>query len=116
MVVKHSSLNESGLTWLVSPRESAMKELLNHMQAKDVNILAMVGGGKGEVLRIKVAETFPDTAVMNIGMPTGAIIGVIRRGKGIIIPNGSTMVQAHDQLKIFTVPENTEPIKNIFAK
>nr|WP_269755893.1 Trk system potassium transporter TrkA [Desulfogranum marinum] len=105
-----------GIDVVVSPRESAMKELLNHMQAKDVNILAMVGGGKGEVLRIKVAETFPDTKIMDIGLPTGAIIGVIKRGKGIIIPNGSTVVQAHDRLKIFTVPENTEPIQNIFSR
>lgn len=36
-----------GIDVVVSPRESAMKELLNRLHAKDVNILALVEGGQG---------------------------------------------------------------------
>ncbi len=100
----------------VSPRESAMKELLNQLQAKDVDLLALVGGGLGEVLRLTVSDTFGDTRVMDLKLPGNAIIGIIRRGRAIIIPDGQTVVSAGDQLKIFTVAANTESLKMVFAK
>ncbi len=105
-----------GIDVIVSPRESAMKELLNQIQAKDVNLLALVEGGQGEVLRIVVSEDFVDTRVMDLSLPNNAIIGVIKRGRGIIIPDGHTIVSAKDQLKIFTVAENTEVLNTLFAK
>jgi trk system potassium uptake protein TrkA len=99
----------------VSPRESAMKELLNQLQLKDVDLLALVGGGLGEVLRITVSDTFQDTRVMDLKLPGNAIIGIIKRGRAIIIPDGQTVVSACDQLKIFTVAANTELLKMVFA-
>lgn len=105
-----------GIDVVVSPRESAMKELLNKIHAKDVNILALVEGGQGEVLRLEVSETFPDTRLMDLNLPANAIIAIIKRGRAIIIPDGRTEVYAGDQLKIFTVAENTDVLKAVFAK
>lgn len=105
-----------GIDVVVSPRESAMKELLNQIHAKDVNILALVEGGQGEVLRLEVAESFPETRVMDLNLPANAIIAIIKRGRSIIIPDGRTFVCAGDQLKLFTVAENTEVLKAVFAK
>ena len=50
------SLNGWASTWSCRPRDSALKELLNRFQAKDVNILALVEGGQGEVLRLNLPE------------------------------------------------------------
>lgn len=105
-----------GIDVVVSPRESAMKELLNHLHAKDVNILALVEGGQGEVLRLEVSESFPDTRVMDLSLPSNAIIAIIKRGRAIMIPAGHTLICAGDQLKIFTVAENTEVLKAVFAQ
>jgi trk system potassium uptake protein TrkA len=105
-----------GIDVVVSPRESAMKELRNHIQAKDIDILALVEGGQGEVLRITVSDNFPDTKVMDLPLPANAIIGIIMRGRGIIIPDGRTVVSANDELKIFTVAENAGSIEAVFAK
>lgn len=105
-----------GIDVVVSPMESAMKELLNQIHAKDVNILALVEGGQGEVLRLQVSESFPDTRVMDLNLPANAIIAIIKRGRGILIPDGSTTVCAGDNLKIFTIAENTEVLTAVFAK
>lgn len=104
-----------GVDVVVSPRESAMTELLNLMQTQDVDILALVRGGQGEVLRISVSETFPETRIMDIGLPDSAIIGIIKRGRSVIIPNGRTVVCANDRLKIFTIAEKAETIKALFG-
>ncbi len=105
-----------GIDVVVSPRESAMKELLNQIHAKDVNILALVEGGQGEVLMIEVAESFSDTRVMDLNLPANAIIAIIKRGRGILIPDGRTVVSGGDQLKIFTVAENSEQLRAVFAR
>ncbi len=103
-----------GIDIVVSPWESAMKEVLNRFQSKDVDLLALVERGKGEVVRLSVPATFPDTRVMDIQFPTNSIIGIIKRQKKYIIPDGSTTICANDQLKIFTMSENKELIKSVF--
>jgi len=105
-----------GIDVVVSPKESALKELLNHLHARDIDILAMVGGGKGEVVRLKVADSFSDTQVKDIALPQDTIIATLRRGKGSIIPNGNTLVRSGDMLTIFTLPERTEEIQAVFAQ
>lgn len=104
-----------GIDVVVSPWESAMKELLNHVQEKDVDILAMVEGGKGEVLRITVPEDFRDTRVAELQLPKNVIIGIIRRRNKYLIPNGSTIIRANDRLKIFTKAENEDSIKRALS-
>lgn len=104
-----------GIDVVVSPRESALTELLNRVQARDVNILALVEGGQGEVIRLTLPDTFPDTRVMDLRFGVQAIIGVIKRGRRLIIPNGETVLQASDQLKIFTMADDAKAVKTLFT-
>ncbi|MCD6388906.1 MAG: NAD-binding protein, partial [Desulfobulbaceae bacterium] len=104
-----------GVDVVVSPRESALTELLNRVQARDVNILALVEGGQGEVLRLTLPESFPDTRVMDLKFKAKAIIGVVKRGRSLVIPSGETVIQAGDQLKIFTMAEDAEAVKTLFV-
>ena len=106
-----------GIDVVVSPRESALKELLNRVEARDqdVDILALVEGGQGEVLRLTLPENFPDTRVIDLKFEAQAIIGVVKRGRRLIIPYGETVIQAGDQLKIFTMAEDAEAVKNLFV-
>jgi len=104
-----------GIDVVVSPRESALTELLNRVQARDVDILALVEGGKGEVLRITLPNDFSESRVMDLQLEIQAIIGVVKRGRRLIIPNGKTVLQAGDQLKIFTMAEDAEAVKTLFT-
>ena len=105
-----------GIDVVVSPRDSALKELLNRLQAKDVNILALVEGGQGEVLRLNLSETYAATLVKDFKLPARAIIGVVKRGRGVIFPHGDTELLAGDQLIIFTMAKDAEAIKEFFAR
>ncbi|ADW18891.1 TrkA-C domain protein [Desulfobulbus propionicus DSM 2032] len=115
--VRNSTLFERvGIDVVVSPRDSALKELLNRLQAKDVNILALVEGGQGEVLRLTLPETFPETLVRDFKLPARAIIGVVKRGRNVIFPHGDTPLQPDDQLIIFTMAKDAEAIKAVFTR
>lgn len=105
----------AGIDVIVSPRQSAIKELLNRVQAHDVDILAIIEGGKGEVLRITLPDFFPDTRVMDLSLQAQAIIGAVQRDDQIIIPHGETVLHAGDLLKIFTMAEDAETIKKKLA-
>lgn len=104
-----------GIDVAVSPRESALTELLNRVQTRNADILARVGGGQGEVLRLILPETFQETRVMDLTFKARAIIGVVKRGRHLIIPSGNTLLRAGDLLKIFTMAEDSEAIKALFV-
>ncbi len=105
-----------GVDVVVSLRESAMRELLNRLQTRNVNILAVVEGGQGEVLKVTLKETFPETKVKDVHFSVGAVIGVLQRGRQILIPKGDTLLQPGDHLKIFTKSSDADAVKAIFNK
>ncbi len=105
-----------GIDVVVSPRESALKDLLNRVQAHDVNILALIEGGQGEVLRITVPEGYPETQVVDLTFAAKVVIGVIQRGRHIIVPHGETRILGGDILNIFTMAQDAEAIKKMFAQ
>ena len=115
--VRNSALFERvGIDVVVSPRDSALKELLNRLQAKDVNILALVEGGQGEVLRLTLPEDFSETFVRDFTFPARAIIGVVKRGRNVIFPHGDTQLLPSDQLIIFTMAKDADAIKSVFVR
>jgi len=105
-----------GIDVVVSPQDSALKELLNRLQKPDVNILARIERGQGEVLRITLPDSFVEKRLMDIDMPARAIIGVIQHKRDISIPNGMSIIQPGDQLKIFTMAKDAEVIKTFFLQ
>lgn len=103
-----------GIDVVVSPKASALTEVLNRIQIRDVHIVALIEGGKGEILRVTIPETFKDIKVKDFKIPVNAIIGVIIRGHKVFIPNGDSLLSPGDLLKIFTMKEDSETIKELF--
>jgi len=86
----------------------------NRLQVHNVDIIALIEGGKGEVMRLTIPETFKEVRIMDFKLPVNAIIGVITRGHRLLIPNGNTLICPDDRLKIFTMKEDSENIKRRF--
>ena len=82
----------------------------------DIDILATVEQGQGEVIDIYIPENYKDTKVMDLRLPQKAIIGIIRRGSKVIIPKGDTLVRAKDSLIVFTMAEHSTAVKDYFCK
>jgi trk system potassium uptake protein len=113
---KNSQLFERvGIDVAMSPAESAIKELRNQLKDHDVDILAMIEKGQGEVLRITVAETFAGRRIMDLDLPVPAIIGVVERNRRVTIPRGNHTIEAGDRLVIFTMARDAEALKRHFA-
>lgn len=115
-VLNISLFEKVGIDVAVSPKTSAIKEVKNDLDENDIDILASVEQGQGEVLEIEVTREFAGKKVMDLNMPTHAIIGVIQSRGQIIIPNGLTELKYCDLMMIFTTAENAPKIREFFRK
>lgn len=103
-----------GIDIAISPKNSAINEVRNDLQENDVDILATVEQGQGEVLEINVLPEFNGKKIMDLRFPARAIIGVIQRRNKVIIPKGDTLITTGDILIIFTTAQSAPQIKEFF--
>ena len=59
-------------------------------------------------------EKFITKKLMDLTMPTRAVIGIINRNKHVIIPKGDTLIMAGDEIIVFTKNEDAQKIKDFF--
>ncbi len=111
-----SLFEKVGIDVAMSPKEAAIDEINNVLIETDIDILATVEQGQGEVIDIYIPENYKDTKVMDLRLPHKAIIGIIRRGSKVIIPKGDTLVRAKDSLIVFTMAEHSSAVKDYFFK
>lgn len=104
-----------GIDVAISPKNSAINEVKNDLEENNVDILATVEQGQGEVLEITVKEEFNDKKVMEFKFPSRAIIGAIHRKNFVIIPKGDTQIKTGDVLITFTKADDAEKIKEYFG-
>lgn len=113
----NSSLFEKvGIDVAISQNRAAIDDIENHLIKTDIEILATVERGQGEVLEISVPFNFKTEMIMNLKLPVKAIIAIIQRRNRVIIPRGTTQVMPSDNLIIFTTQENSDSIKEYFKR
>ena len=103
-----------GIDIAISPKNSAINEVRNDLQENDVDILATVEQGQGEVLEIIVLPEFNNKKIMDLKFPARAIIGVIQRKNNVTNPKGDTEIKSDDILIIFTTADSAAKIKEFF--
>ncbi len=105
-----------GIDIAISSRTAALNEIKNSIEESNIDILATVEEGKGEVLVIEIPDKYETKKIMDLKLPAKAIVGVIQRRKKIIIPNGATQVMSGDSLIIFTTGSNAALIRDFFEE
>ena len=105
-----------GIDVAISENGAAIDDIENDLIKTDIEILATVERGQGEVLEIAVPFDFKTETLMNIKLPCKAIIAIIQRRNRVIIPRGTTQIMPYDNLIVFTTQENSEAIKNFFKR
>ena len=105
-----------GIDVAISENTAAIDVIENHLIKTDIDILATVDMGQGEVIEINFAFDIPNLQLKDLRLPCKAIIAIIQRRNKIIIPNGSTRLFQGDNLIIFTLQENSDKIKDYFKR
>lgn len=63
---------------------------------------------------ITVPDGFAPRTVTGLGLPPSTIVVSITRGETIAVPDGTTKIQAGDQLLFVTQSQSTDALNNIF--
>ena len=103
-----------GIDIAVSSKTSAINEVRNDIDETEVDILALVEQGEGEVLEILLNKDFDGMFIKDLRFPAPAIVGVVQRRSSVIIPKGDTKLISQDILIIFTKAENVDKVKSYF--
>lgn len=87
---------------------------------KQANTLAILDQIGAETLRVNIPEKSPAIGVelKDLPLPTGSIIGLVRRGRkkdGIFIPTGTSSLQAGDNAIIFAATEVVETVLEVLG-
>jgi trk system potassium uptake protein TrkA len=109
-----SLFEKVGIDIAVSTKNASLNEVKNTISGGNIDILATVEQGKGEIIEVLVPSDFQDTMIKDLRMPAKAIVGIIQRRNKVIIPKGDTTVRAKDNLIIFTTGSNASVIRNYF--
>ena len=105
-----------GIDVAISENGAAIDDIENHLIKTDVEILATVERGQGQVLEVTVPYDFKTDMIMNLKLPKNVIIAIIQRRNRVIIPKGTTQIMPFDNLIVFTRKDSASEILAYFKR
>jgi trk system potassium uptake protein len=99
-----------GIDIALTPRTSAVQEVINWLQLDNVDHLASIEG-RAEVMEIIYPNQCMVGKIKDLGAPPKSLIGAILHKDAVIIPHGDTTIQHGDHLLIITTPDNVNAVE-----
>jgi trk system potassium uptake protein TrkA len=106
-----------GIDAVVSPRATTVSMVLQHIRRGKIHSVHSLGDDFGEVMEMEALETSRLTGVplRDMDLPDGVIIGAIVRAQAVIMPQGDTVIEPHDQVVLFARSDMVRRVQKIFA-
>ena len=106
-----------GVDTTVSTRLAAAASILQFVRRGEVFSVTTFSDTDAEVIELEVqpGSQALGRSLLELPLPIGMVIGGMVRGDIAFVPSGSTTIEAHDILIIFTVPDAREAVELMFA-
>ena len=104
-----------GIDVALSARGAAVASVIHQIDGGRSSLLAVLEEGQAKVLELTVPTGFPATALRDLGVPNGAIIGSIVRGGQVTVPRGEDRIEPGDHLLVCATGNSAEDIRELFA-
>lgn len=122
-MIKHSSIvsvinNLAPIDTVFSPHALTVGETLKLTRKDDLFSVSPFTEIEAETIGINITENLPILGIplKSIPLPPKTIIGVIIRGKEVIIPTGDDTVMLGDRIVIFLLSTEIYEVKRMFSK
>ncbi len=122
-MIKHSSIvsvinNLAPIDTVFSPHALTVGETLKLTRKDDLFSVSPFTEIEAETIGINITENLPILGIplKSIPLPPKTIIGVIIRGKEVIIPTGDDKVMLGDRIVIFLLSTEIYEVKRMFSK
>lgn len=105
-----------GIDAFIDPRATTVSTILQHMRRGRIKRLHTVRGGAAEAIEAEALETSPlvNTPLKDANIPAGIIIGIVKRGKEIVVARGDTVILPHDRVVLFVLREAVPQVQRLF--
>lgn len=116
---RHDRLFKSiGIDHVINPRKTAAREILEIISRGHIGAVVQLANVDIEAARFNVEADSPiaGVAIKRLGrkLKRGTIVGVIVRGKSLILPDGETIVEAGDHLIVITRHKTLPSVAKMF--
>lgn len=110
-------MQQVGVDVVFSPRLLTAGAILKYIRYGDIISVTVLGEEQAEMIEL-IAQ--PGSVAINkelhtIRFPKGSVLGAIVRENTVIIPSGNSIIQAGDQLMIFTLLKSVHKVEKLFV-
>ncbi|WP_341760184.1 Trk system potassium transporter TrkA [Candidatus Endowatersipora endosymbiont of Watersipora subatra] len=105
-----------GIDAHLNPRSVTISKILQHVRRGRIRSVHSVQNGAAEIIEAEALETSPllNTSIRSLSLPNGVRIGAIYRDNVVVVPNGNTVVKAHDRIIIFATADRLRQVEQMF--
>jgi len=106
-----------GVDAAVDPRAITVSTILQHVRRGRIRAVHSLRDGDAEIIEAEALETssLVGTALRDVRMPVGIIVGAVVRGDQVIIPRGDTIIQVNDRVVLFALADAVKKVEKMFA-
>ncbi len=106
-----------GIDVVVSPRNITVSTVLQQVRRGRIHSVHTLREGFGELIEAEALETSPlvNTALKDVNLPAGVLLGAIVRDTEIITPRGNTVVQVGDRVVLFAAADQVRNVEKMFS-
>jgi len=105
-----------GIDVAVNPREITVSGILQHIRKGRILSAHSICKGKAEIIEAEAVEAshVVGKTIESLGFAHGIVVGLIKRGEEIIVPNKDTVIQAKDSLIILSQANMVKKVESVF--
>lgn len=94
-----------GVDAAVSARQATVNAILKYLRAGHIHEVARMRGIPAEALNFEVSGSarILNTPLRDVKFPRGAIIGMVVRPEGVVVPTGDTCIRKGDHVIVFAL-------------
>lgn len=109
-------IDRLGIDAAFNPIYITASNILKFIRGGKIVSVSLLIGGDGEVTEIIVGKDLPivGKTLEELKLPSGIIIGAIVHNGKVTIPNGKSMIQAHDRIVVFCLTEDLPTLQMFF--
>jgi len=108
-------LTPLGIDAYINPRATTVSSILRHIRHGRVRAVYSIGDAEAEVIEAEVLSTSPIAGrkLSEIEFPEGVLVGMLRKGKKVLRPQGQTRIDEGDVIAVFVMAEDVPRVEQL---
>ena len=111
-----SLMGPLGIDAFINPRTTTVSSILRHIRHGRIRAVYSVGDAEAEVIEAQVMGTsaLAGKTIREIEWPEGSMVGMVQKGKKLVLPRAETKLEEGDSLIVFALSADVPRVEKLF--